>query len=89
MYESAKQCINAVANLGGENPGTTGGKVNSLRQIAAGESVDRSLMRNWQSADKLHVHADRGNLTDAEFGVHWIQAQAFIESMLNIFVRNA
>ena len=35
LYEAAKQCINAVANQRGENPGTTGGKVNALRGIAA------------------------------------------------------
>ena len=35
MYEAAKQCVNAVANQRGSNPGTTGGKINALRSIEA------------------------------------------------------
>ena len=89
LYEAAKQCINAIANQLGENPGTIGGKVNVLRSIAAREPDDQALLRNWQSADKLHVHADRGNLDDAGFSVHWAQTQAFIETMLTIYHRNA
>ena len=89
LYEAAKQCINAVANLREENPGTTGGKVNTLRTVATRETDGQSLMRNWQSADKLHVHADRGNLEDSEFEMHWIQTQQFIDSMLTIYARDA
>ena len=89
LYEAAKQCINAIANQLGENPGTVGGKVNALRRIAAREPDDQDLLRNWQSADKLHVHADRGNLDDAGLSVHWAQTQAFIDSMLTIYYRNA
>ena len=33
LYEAAKQCINAVANQRGENPGTTGGKVKVVRDV--------------------------------------------------------
>ncbi len=36
LYEAAKQCINAIANQLGGNPGTIGGKVNALRRIAQG-----------------------------------------------------
>ncbi len=59
LYESAKQCINAIANQLGENPGATRGKVNLLRKVAASETDGASLMENWQHADKLHIHADR------------------------------
>ena len=89
LYEAAKQCINAVANQRGENPGTTGGKVNALRGIAASERDSQGLMRNWQSADKLHIHADRGNLNASEYADAWEQTQAFIESMLTIYAREA
>ena len=89
LYEAAKQCINAIANLGGENPGTIGGKVNALRTVAGREPDGQSLLRNWQSADKLHIHADRGNLDVSEFDTHWIQTQAFINAMLTIYNRNA
>ena len=73
----------------GENPGTTGGKVNALRGIAASERDSQGLMRNWQSADKLHIHADRGNLNASEYADAWEQTQAFIESMLTIYAREA
>lgn len=89
LYEAAKQCVNAVANLLGDNPGTTGGKVSALRRIAAGQADDQALLRTWQSADKLHVHADRDNLDDAEFSAHWVQTQVFIDTMLTIYQRNA
>ena len=88
IYESAKQCINAVANQRGANPGTTGGKINVVRQLAFIDH-DSDLMENWQSADKLHIHADRGHLTAAEFNGYWNDAQAFIDSMLTIYNRNA
>lgn len=89
LYESAKQCINAVANQRGRNPGTTGGKVNVVRELAQEDPGGTSLMQNWQRTDQLHIHADRGNLTATEYADAWEQAQAFIESMLTIYTRNA
>ena len=89
LYESAKQCINAIANRLGSNPGTIGGKVNVLRQVAASEADGMALMENWQHADKLHIHADRGHLSRDEFDRSWQQAQAFITAMLTIYSRNA
>ncbi|MYC34966.1 MAG: hypothetical protein F4X64_17560 [Chloroflexi bacterium] len=89
LYESAKQCINAVANQRGRNPGTTGGKVSVVRELAQEDPSDTSLMPNWQRADRLHIHADRGNLNAIEYAEAWEQAQAFVESMLNIYARNA
>jgi len=89
LYESAKQCINAVANQRGGNPGTTGGKVNVVRALARENPGGTPLMQNWQRADRLHIHADRGNLNAAEYADAWEQAQAFIESMLTIYDRDA
>ncbi len=89
LYESAKQCINAIANQLGANPGTIGGKVNVLREVAASETDGMVLMENWQHVDKLHIHADRGHLSGDEFDRSWQQAQAFITAMLTIYSRNA
>ena len=46
-------------------------------------------MENCQSADKLHIYADRSHLTNTEFHRYWSGAQAFIESVLNMYARNA
>lgn len=87
-YESAKQCINAVANQRGDNPGSTGAKVNALRSISELEQTGTTLMGNWRAATQLHIHADRGHLTATEFMESWQQAQAFINAMLSIYHRN-
>ena len=89
LYEAAKQCINAVANQRGSNPGSTGAKLNVLSAIAGKEPAGANLSQNWEGAAKLHIHADRGHLSAGEYGESWQQAQAFIESMLNIYARNA
>ena len=89
LYESAKQCINAVGNQRGQNPGTTGGKVNVARAIATEIPHGDSLMQNWQRVDRLHIHADRGNLTSTAYAEAWEQAQAFIDAMLTIYGRDA
>ena len=85
MYEAAKQCINAVANQRGANPGTTGGKVYALRSIEAQEQNNSDLMRRWRLADRLHIHADRGVLTDEQYGTAWDGARSFIDDMLTIY----
>ena len=89
LYESAKQCINAVANQRGRNPGTIGGKVNVVREIETEVSGRLDLMQSWQHADKLHIHADRGHLVAEEISESWEAAHAFIDSMLTIYNRNA
>ena len=89
LYEAAKQCINAVANQRGENPGTTGGKVNVVREVAAEEPNGTVLFTNWQSADKLHIHADREHLTNFQYDEAWQKAQEFIDAMLTIYDRSA
>ena len=89
LYEAAKQCINAVANQRGENPGTIGGKVNVVRDVITEVPNGSLLIQNWQHADKLHIHADRGHLDAGEYNEAWQQAQAFITAMLAIYNRNA
>ena len=85
MYEAAKQCINAVANQRGTNPATTGGKVNALRALVGEQLGPTDLMGDWEHANRLHIHADRGILTDAEYAAAWEGASAFIDAMLTIY----
>ena len=84
LYESAKRCINAIANQQGNNPVKTTAKVAALRSVAAQGLTDFDLMRGWQSATYLHTHADQGHLTASDFLVAWGTTQAFIAEMLNI-----
>jgi hypothetical protein len=88
-YEAAKQCINAVANQRGNNPGPTAAKLNALREISETEPAGAALMRNWRAATLLHIHADRGHLTYQEFVEAWVQTQAFVDAMLTIYQRDA
>ena len=85
MYESAKQCVNAVANQRGTNPGTIGGKINACRSVQTYESDYPDLVRRWGYADKLHIHADRGLLADTEYTEVWEGARAFIDDKLTIY----
>ncbi len=88
LYEAAKQCINAVANVHGDNPGTTGAKMNALRRISEREPDGSKLMRNWEDALRLHIHADRGHLSDSELAETLERAHIFIDSMLAIYERD-
>ena len=85
MYEAAKQCVNAVANQRGSNPGTTGGKVNALRSIDADYPNYPDLFWRWRHADNLHIQSDREILSDEEFMISWNWARSFIDDMLTIY----
>ena len=85
LYESAKQCLNAVANQRGSNPGPTGAKRRFLLGIAEQEVRTTDLMESWQAAAELHIHADRGHLTPTRFIDVWSVAQTFIDQMLLIY----
>ena len=89
LYESAKQCINAIANRNGENPGATGAKKRYLERIALQPLGSRfALEPGWEAAMRLHVHADRGHLTAERFQEAWQLAQTFIDDMLSIYASN-
>ena len=45
-------------------------------------------MQNWQRADQLHIHADRGHLNADQFIEAWDQTQSFINNMLTIYHRD-
>ena len=85
MYEAAKQCINAIANQRGANPGSTVGKVNALRSLVEEQPGPTDLVRDWGHANKLHIHADRDFLTDDEYAASWEGARSFIDDMLGIY----
>ncbi len=90
LYESAKQSINAVANLNDQNPGAVGAKKAYLRNLASqpfGSQFD--LLRGWDSATQLHIHADRGHLTTGDFRDAWETTQTFIDDMLTIYADSA
>lgn len=88
LYESAKQCVNALANQQGQNPGYTRAKTQYVRNIA-GLNPHARLENGWQSASHLHIHADRGHLNQEDFHQAWLVTQAFIADMLDIFAMNA
>ncbi len=86
LYESAKQCINAVANLNGQNPGAVGAKRAYLRNLTSQSPGNQSdLMQGWEATTRLHIHADRGHLAEGDFRDAWQAAQAFIDDMLTIY----
>ena len=90
LYESAKQCINAVANQQGQNPGYTRAKTIYVRSIAGQHPNARfDLADGWHSASHLHIHADRGHLNEEDFHRNRLVTQAFITDMLTIFAMNA
>ena len=85
MYEAAKQCINAIANQRGSNPGATGTKITELRYISGEHLAYPDLMRDWRSANNLHIHADREFLTEAQYAEAWAGARSFVGDMLAIY----
>ena len=90
IYESAKQCVNAVANYQGQNPASTRAKVQFLERFAQQQPGNLfNLIEGWDAALRLHIHADRGHLSDREFHRAWLSCQDFIEDMLTIHAANA
>ena len=84
IYESAKQCINALANQQGSNPAATGAKERFLFGFIEHNDIPPGLVSRWKFATRLHVHADRGHLEEPDFMEHWRETQVFIEQMLRI-----
>ena len=56
LYEAAKSCINAVANLRGENPGPTDRKVEVLGQINQSYPNPERLRNGREGASRLRIH---------------------------------
>lgn len=85
IYEAAKQCINAVANQHGLNPGSTGAKEDFLDSIAGHTGTPANLVSWWKSAAQLHIYADREHLARPDFVDAWAWAQSFIDDMLRLY----
>lgn len=86
IYEAAKQCINAVANQHGLNPGPTGAKEDFLDSIAGHTGTPANLVSWWKSAAQLHIYADREHLSQTDYAEAWARAEAFIAYMLGLYV---
>lgn len=86
LYESAKQCLNAVANKRGRNPVYTRHKMRYLQVMVDLFPDKQSVLKDgWRAGLELHIHADRGNLTENDFSEYWYSAQKFIDNMLEIY----
>ena len=88
IYESAKQCINALANQQGLNPTRTGNKERFLIAIAQREGASEALIPLWKLADQLHIYADREHLDRQDFMEAWAGSLRFIDQMLTIYAVN-
>lgn len=89
LYEAAKSSINAVANLGGDNPGYTDNKTRALQSIAAALPDGDKLLVGWESARTLHIHCDQHHLNDEEFSDSQRAAIAFVQQMLALFQQDS
>ena len=66
LYEAAKQCVNAVANLNGRDPQANHEKMAALLAIANAHPAYTYLIRDSAQSWALHIHADQGNLAPTE-----------------------
>ena len=85
LYEAAKQCINALANQQGRNPGSTGGKERFLYRIAEQDDAPPNLIVRWNYAGQLHIYADREHLSPSDYMESWARAESFIEDLLELY----
>lgn len=85
IYESAKQCINALANQQGLNPTRTGNKERFLIDIAQRQDTFEALVPLWKLADQLHIYADREHLDRQDFMEAWEGSLLFIDQMLTMY----
>ena len=86
LYESAKQCLNAVANRRGHDPVYTREKMHYLGVIKMlYPDIQAELEDGWRASMALHIHADQGSLTEYEYNENWHKSQRFIATMLEIY----
>ena len=71
LYEAAKQCVNAVANLNGRDPRGNHEKMAALRVIANAHPAYPHLIRGSRTAWDLHIHADQGNSALPDLASGW------------------
>lgn len=85
LYEAAKQCVNAVANLRGQDPKRNQEKLAEISSIAADQYTGFDLIRGARAAWRLHIHADQFDLPREEFDQSFAAASSFITEMLAIY----
>ena len=85
LYEAAKQCVNAVANLNGRDPQANHEKMAALRAIANTHPAYPHLIRGSRTAWDLHIHADQGNLALPDLASALEQTRQFIMDMRSIY----
>ena len=85
LYEAAKQCVNAVANLNGRDPQGNHEKMAALRAIANAHPAYTRLIRDSGQSWALHIHADQGDLLPDELATALERAARFIADMRSIY----
>ena len=85
LYEAAKQCVNAVANLTGRDPQANHEKMAALRVIANAHPTYPNLIGDSRMAWELHIHADQEHLTPRELTAYSESTRRFIMDMRIIY----
>ena len=85
LYEAAKQCVNAVANLNGRDPQANHEKMAELLHIVNAHPNYPNLIDGAASAWLLHIHADQANLTRDEFAPALARTGRFVADMRAIY----
>ena len=85
LYEAAKQCVNAVANLNGRDLRANHEKMAELLLIFNAHPNYPKLIDGATSAWLLHIHADQANLTRDEFRTALESTGRFIADMRAIY----
>ena len=85
LYEAAKQCVNAVANLHGRDPQDNRAKMSEIRAIVAEGFTPFDLIEGSSAAWDLHIHADQATLLPNRFGDRFNTAADFVDEMQDIF----
>ena len=87
MYEAAKQWVNAVANLRGNDLQTNQEKLAELRAIVADHSIAFSPLDGATTAWNLHINDDQARLVRREFDIYFAAAVAFNGELRAIYHR--
>lgn len=85
LYEAAKQCVNAVANLRGRDPQDNRAKLDEISAIIAQGLTPFNVRGGTRTAWDLHIHADQGNLSPEDFRERFTATTEFVNEMQAIY----
>ena len=85
LYECAKQCVDAVANLHGRDPKGNHEKMDEIYRVMADHPAYPDLLIGSTAAWYLHIHADQFDLPREEFDRNFAATTSFITEMLAIY----